>query len=1161
LSSDHRLLYHTRTALSPKGDGGVSTIAEFLASLGLSEYEQRFAKNDVEIDVLPELTDQDLEKLGVSLGHRRRMLRSIRELDHAAAAEPPPPSAPETIKPPAQDTAERRQLTVMFCDLVGSTALSTRLDPEDLRGVVNAYHRCCAELVERNGGFVAKYMGDGVLAYFGYPRASEYDAERAVQAGLALVEAVPKLATSAGRPLQVRIGIATGLVVVGDLIGTGAAQEQAVVGETPNLAARLQALAEPGAVLISASTRQLTGGLFEYRDLGAVVLKGFAEGTPALQVLGAGTAESRFEALRGTTTPLVGRHEEIDLLMRRWEQAKAGDGQVVLICGEPGIGKSRITQTIVERISGEPHTRLRYFCSPHHQDSALYPSIAQLERAAGFHREDTPEERLQKLEAVLAQGTNDLTEAVPLLADLLSVPTAGRYPALNLTPQKRRDKTLHAQLDQVEGLTERQPVLMMWEDIHWSDPTTRESLDLLVDRVAALRILVVLTFRPEFVPPWAGRPHVTMLTLSRLPPRQRAEMISNVTGGKALPKEIADQIIDRTDGVPLFVEELTKTVVESGMVAEEGDHYALKGPVAPLAIPTSLHASLLARLDRLAPTRELAQIGAALGRSFSYELISAVAPMPQQQIDDALDKLTNAELIFRRGTPPNAEYTFKHALVQEAAYSTLLRSQRQQVHARIVTATETQFPEFVTAQPALLAHHCGQAGLASKSIDYWLKAGRMAFSRCAMNEAVAQLRKGIEVLSSVSDEAARNERELELQISLGNALLATKGYAAPEPGDAFERARYLCAALGHGPQLRQVLHGAYVFRLIRGELTVAERYAEEIRQLTYSQDVGYQKYTGLSHCSIVYAWLGRFADAKARFDEALPLWNSEYRKFSSSPEDSYVASHIYFSRTLLCLGYVDQARLHRNEAVAEARRLSPYNLVYALRHAWYGDWAIRETPEAMLRVAEEMSTISMEHGFAMFLGVAKIMRGWCLCATKQSGEGLPLLTQGLDLYGATGAKLVVPFYLLILAKAYAVAGRPEEALNRLSAAIELIDATQERWIEAEILRLRGRLLQTLEDQAAAANSYRRALVVAREQGARFWELRAATSLARLWRDQGKRTEAHELLAPVYGWFTEGFDTPVLKEAKSLLDKLSGNLSETPVLSSVPLVPRPHRRGD
>jgi class 3 adenylate cyclase len=592
-------------------------IADWLKKLGMSEYAKRFAENDIEFDILPELTDHDLERLGVSLGHRRRILRAIRGLGGLAQA------APQIAAP--HDSAERRQLTVLLCDLVGSTALSVKLDPEDLRGIIAAYHRCCSELVERNGGFVARYMGDGVLAYFGYPQAHEYDAERAVRAGLALVEAVQALETAAGVPLQVRVGIATGLVVVGDLIGAGAAEEQPVVGETPNLAARLQALAEPGAVVIESLTRRMTGGLFEYRDLGTVALKGFAENVPAWQVLRADATVSRFEALHATTTPLIGRDEEIDLLLRRWDQAKRGEGCVVLLSGEPGIGKSRIAQTIVERLGNEPHTRLRYFCSPHHQDSAGYPGITQLERAAGFRRDDTDEQRLDKLEAVLAPGTTNLSEVVPVFADWLSIPTGDRYPALNLTPEKRKEKIIQLALAQVEGLAAHQPLLMVYEDVHWSDPTTRESLDLLIDRVPALRVLVIITFRPEFAPPWVGRPQVTLLSLNRLAPRQRAEMIIGVTGGKALPREIADQIIDRTDGVPLFIEELTKTVVESGIVTDVGDHYSVTGPVAPLAIPTTLHASLLARLDRLAPTREVAQIAATLGRSFSYELISAVA--------------------------------------------------------------------------------------------------------------------------------------------------------------------------------------------------------------------------------------------------------------------------------------------------------------------------------------------------------------------------------------------------------------------------------------------------------------------------------------------------------------------------------------------------------
>jgi class 3 adenylate cyclase len=809
----------------------MSEIRKWLEAIGLGQYADAFETNDIDMDLLRQIDDQALRDLGMtSAGHRLRIRNAIAKLTAAPAAEVNVSAAAPTHETTAA-AAERRQLTVVFCDLVGSTALSARLDPEDLRGIIAAYHRCCTELVERNGGFVAKYMGDGVLAYFGYPQAHEHDAERAVRAGLNLVEAVPKLATHAGSPLQVRVGIATGPVVVGDLIGAGAAQEQAVVGETPDLAARLQALAEPSAVVIGSSTRRLTSGLFEYRDLGAAALKGFAENVQAWQVLGASDAESRFEALRAATTPLVGRDEEIDLLMRRWQQAKSGDGQVVLISGEAGIGKSRIAETVLERLSNEPHIRLRYFCSPHHQDSALYPSIAQLERAAGFRRDDADKQRLDKLEAVLAQGTNDLSEAVPLLAELLSIPTGDRYPPLNLTPQKRKEKTLHAQLTQVEGLAAHQPVLMVWEDVHWSDPTTRESVDLLIDRVPALRVLMILTFRPEFAPPWIGRPHVTMLNLNRLPPRQRAEMIVHVTGGRALPKEIAEQIVDRTDGVPLFIEELTKSVIESGIVKESGNQYAAIGPVAPLAIPTSLHASLLARLDRLAPTREVAQIGAALGRQFSHELISAIAMMPQQRVDDALAQLVRAELIFRRGTPPDAEYTFKHALVQDAAYSTLLHSRRRQLHSRIAATLEDKFSEIVTAQPELLAHHCAEAGLDQKAVQYWLKAGRQAVARSAMMEAEAQLNRGLDLLCSLTADDWRWQHELDLLAALGPALIATRGYSAPDVGKTFARAKTLAEQLNQPAYLLGLLYGQWAYRVVRSEHKLALSFAQELEQM------------------------------------------------------------------------------------------------------------------------------------------------------------------------------------------------------------------------------------------------------------------------------------------------------------------------------------------
>jgi predicted ATPase len=627
--------------------------------------------------------------------------------------------------------------------------------------------------------------------------------------------------------------------------------------------------------------------------------------------------------------------------VRPGQQAKAGDGCVVLASGEPGIGKSRIAQTILERLGDEPHTRLRYFCSPHHRDSALYPSITQLARAAGFRRDDTDEQRLDKLEAVVAQGTKDLSEAVPLLVGLLSIPTGDRYPPLNLTPQKRKEKTLLAQLAQVEGLAAQQPVLMVCEDVQWSDATTRESLDLLIDRVPTLRILVIITFRPEFSPPWAGRPHVTLLNLSRLLPERRAEMVTHVTGGKALPKEITDQIVDRTDGMPLFIEELTKSVVEGGLLTDAGDRYAMVGPLGPVAIPTTLHASLLARLDRLAPTRELAQIGAALGRQFSHELISAVAQMPQHEVDGALMQLVRAELIFLHGTPPDAEYTFKHALVQDATYGTLLRSRRQQIHSRIAATLECKFPEIVAAQPEVLARHCAEAGAVDKAIGYWLQAGQQAIARSAMTEAVAQLRKGL-LLSTAPAGATRQKQELDLQISLGHALIATKGYSAPEPGEAYARARQLCEQLDEPMQLVPILYGQWVFRLLRGELDKAEHHAKEMRHLGKARNDKMWKCFGSIYSGNTDSLLGKFVDARAHTENALPLWDPAYRRaFVSSPADPYTSGLAYLSRTLLCLGHVDQSHFRRDEALAEARPLSPFTLVHTLCLAWYGNWAER----------------------------------------------------------------------------------------------------------------------------------------------------------------------------------------------------------------------------
>ena len=687
-------------------------IADWLEQIGMQEHIQRFAENDIDFAILGELTDQDLEKIGVtSLGHRRKLLRAIANLKGIDKSAPAVAVAAAPPATPRGDKAERRQVTVMFSDLVGSTALATRMDPEDLREIISAYQRCVADTVRRFDGFVAKYLGDGVLVYFGYPEAHEDDPERAVQAGLELIATVSALKTRAA--LQTRVGIATGLVVIGDLVGSGEAQERGIVGETPNLAARLQGIAEPNTVIIAEDTKKLLGTLFELEDLGSKDIKGIAGPVHAWAALRASSVESRFEALHATgLTALVGREEEVELLLRRWARAKTDEGQVVLLSGEAGIGKSRLTAALMERLATEPHTRLRYFCSPQHTDSALYPIIGQMERAAGLAHDDTSQTKLDKLDVLLAQTSTTAQDAA-LFAEMLSLPNDGRYPALALSPVRRRQRTLDVLIARIEALARQNPVLMIFEDAHWSDPTSLELFGRVVDRIRSLRAVLVVTFRSEFEPPWIGRAHVTALTINRLTEREIGAMIDRVVGNKLLDARVRQDIAERTDGIPLFVEEMTKAVLEAGNESA-AEQTAAAVPPPALAVPASLHASLMARLDRLGPAKEVAQIGAAIGREFSHTLLAAVLRIPEAELQHALDRLIQAGLLFRQGVPPHANYLFKHALVQDAAYGTLLRSNRQHIHGEITSTIEEAFPEIVELQPEILARHCAEAGLDKK---------------------------------------------------------------------------------------------------------------------------------------------------------------------------------------------------------------------------------------------------------------------------------------------------------------------------------------------------------------------------------------------------------------------------------------------------------------
>ena len=1053
---------------------------------------------------------------------------------------PPKAIATATASPLSrtEGAAERRQITIMFCDLVGSTALSARLDPEDMRDIIGAYHRCCAEQITKAGGFVAKYMGDGVLAYFGYPQAHEDDAERAVRGALALIDAVAKLRARHDAPLQVRVGLATGLVVVGDLIGEGDAQERGVVGETPNLAARLQALAEPGQIVIANSTRRLTGGMFEYHDLGKVSLKGLADPVQAWQVLGASTVESRFEAQHGAAlTPLVGREEEAELLLRRWQQATTGEGRVVLISGEPGIGKSRLTAALSEQIGSQPHTRLRYFCSPHHEDSALHPFIAQLERTAGFTRDDTVEQKLGKVRALLAPGARD-GDDLALLTELLSLPNTAAD--LNLSPQRKREKLFDALLNQLEAEARRRPVLMVFEDAHWIDPSSRELLDFTVDRVRHLPVLLAITFRPEFQPPWSGRAHVTSLALNRLGERHGEALVQTLAGNAALTPEIVAEIVERTDGVPLFVEELTKAVLESATQSDRVAAVLATTSAAALSVPATLHASLVARLDRLGPMpKEIAQIGAVLGREFSYELIEPVAQRPERELQAALDQLGDAGLLFCRGTAPHASYLFKHALVQDAAYSTLLRRRRQELHARVAAVLEGHFADLVERQPELLAHHFTSAGDPERAVDQWLKAGRHAAARFTYREAIAHFERGLGLLRSLEGSPVRDGREIELQLALGLCLFTAKGALAAKP--AHMRALELAESSGEPQQQFEALYGVWQSTRdnVSGGIAAAVPLSE--RLLRMAERDGDDGLRLQAHHSGWTTWFHAGDPAKTRehADAGRLLYDPEKHashRLVYGGHDPGVCAQISGAWAESLLGYPDNALASISKGLALAERIAhPFTLGFALLFSSQV-YLNRREPERALRHLDAAEAVAAEQRLSFNLEPG-MLRGAALLGQGAVDEAIACIREGVAKWTRLGRTLNLPFGLASLAEGLARRGERVAALAALREGLEIADATGEHKWDAELHRLTGTVLLAENKLGEGQAALHQAIRIAQAQQAKLLELRAARDLAWLWGEQHRRTEARDLLAPIYGWFTEGFDTPDLKEAKALLEEL------------------------
>ena len=1023
--------------------------------------------------------------------------------------------------------------------MVGSTALAEQLDPEDLGGVIRGYRERCATAIARLGGHVASYSGDGVLAFFGYPQAREDAAERAVRAGLAIAEVADDPEPGQGPTLQVRVGIATGLVV-NDQVGQGA-QGSGAVGKPLNLAARLQAIADPGTVVIADSTRRLVGGLFALEDLGHRPLAGFSAPPRAWRVAGDSMAEGRFEALRGAgLTPLVGRGQELTLLLDRWEQVKEGEGQAVLLAGEPGIGKSRLVRGLRDRLAGEPHVHLGCYCSQHRRDSPLRPVIAHLERAADFARGDDPGQKLAKLEALLARQGEGAARLLPLIASFLSIPGDGRLPPLDMSPQLQRQRTLAALVDQLAGLAAHRPVLLVWEDVHWADPTSLELLGLALDRLRSLRVLALVTFRPEFAPPWPGHPHVTSLMLNRLGRRRCGELLLGLTGGKPLPEAVLDQIVAKADGVPLFLEELAKAVLEAELLREEHGRFELGGPLPPLAVPETLQDSLMARLDRLAPVKEVAQVAAAIGREFSHELLAAIIPQ-EEDLAEALRRLTAAELVFPRGTGPHATYVFKHALVLDAAYASLLKGKRRELHTRIAQVLEERFAQLVEAEPDVLAFHWAEAGEAEKAAVYRLNAGERALARSATAEAVTQLTMGQELLRSLPDGDARRRRELDLQIALGAALSAAKGQAAPETTRAYARARELCGELGEERRLVPVLLGLWGSHNARDELGAARAVAAQLLQLAKRKGDDAASILGHRALGATLFGLGEFLAAREHLQRLLALdCQAARRSPGPLPYDPCVSGRAWLSLTLSVLGYPEQALAQADEALAEAAQLGHQNtmaLVHCLRCSlgqFLGDHL------AVAKHAEALLAIALERRFAYWEGLGAYFRGWARAEAGEMKAGIEEMLWALKACETTGAQAYVPYNLALLADICRRANDAHQGRKLLDEALDRLGRTDARYCEAELLRIDGelRLAMSAPDQAGAEASFKRAIEVACRQSAKVVELRAATSLARLWADAGKRRQARDLLAPVYRWFTEGFTTEPLVEAKLLIATLA-----------------------
>jgi class 3 adenylate cyclase len=1110
------------------------TISEWLRARDLSEFEALFAENQVDLKTLTVLTDADLKELGLPFGPRKRILAALASNRPPAAA--PLPQFPGT----SGDTtmSERRQLTVMFCDLVGSTALSTVMDPEELRELIRTYRIACREAIARYDGHVAQYLGDGLMVYFGWPHAHEDAAERGVRAALEMVRAVQAIASP--HPLVVRIGLATGTVVVSHALLHDAAGATTALGDAPNLAARLQSLAGPGEVVIAPTTRRLLGDVFALADMGEHQLKGIAGAVQVWRVEAVRQTEARFDAAHSGTelAALVGREEEIGMLLHRWRRACSGEGQVVLVGGEAGIGKSRVCHALRERLA-RPYTALRYQCSPHYSNSAFQPIIEQLSFAAGFAREDAAETRLDKLEALLAGRPEQIAETAPLVAALLGLPTH-RYPALSLSPQRQKERMLENLLGQVEALAGRAPVLMIFEDLHWVDPTSQEWLELVVSRLRELPVLLVATHRLEYTPPWIGQPHVTSVALRRLERGDVAQIVRELTGGRGLPAEVLDGILARTDGVPLFVEELTKSVIESGLLREDGNHYALSGESPELAIPSSLRDSLAARLDRLGAVKELAQIGACIGREFSHDLLARVVGERHAPLEAGLDRLIEAGLLICRGSPPEAVYSFKHALVQDAAYDLLLKRRRQQWHARIAEALAQSDTGKEARNPELLAHHQTQAGNFAAAVPLWREAGTLAIQRVALQEAKAHLQRALALAGRLAASPDRDALELSVREQLNAALAGLRGWAAAEIGANTEAILQLAERQRNAQSLILGLWWMWTNTITQGRIADsvpwAQRMADEGGRASDAQLAIF----GPAALMVSRFFLGELNEADAQAARVLELYDARQaeRWIQLTGHDLRTFVAVYSCQWIWMQGHVDRALRVSEESDVLAREVGhAFNLAWALTFSAYVH-AYRREPAMLLDRLGRADEVAREQALT-FLHQISIPQAMAVAHGQQDQprKAIPVLRRGIERWTEAGGGVRIPYLKSALAEALAQEGDLAGGLQLIDECLEQIERPgfNERIWLPETLRLKGWMLALAGRDAEAEAALRAGIECARHQGTKSWELRCTMTLAELLVRRGHRDAGRDLLKPIHAWFTEGVSTPDLVEARALIE--------------------------